>query len=258
MGKHRDRAKKQKARAHGRSKRYGTDSYDTEYSDQFSGEDRGEMSGYEKGAEEDASVVEYIREQSSGCGRAASTLFCLGSFLMAATCIYLATTHAPGRATDCGERNPLNVSYYNWLIVFGVSLCGVFVLQLLVVLLGCCTKPDWEGDLPPDPKELKMGARRIACASFVIMIFGVLLLLWLVYGCYVFSAPIDVFHNGTKIAPNRWNEKLFASPDCFALHQEGFWLEVFGTTYILAYILSRCMCGIGFTKTMSILEPALT
>ena len=66
--------------------------------------------------------------------------------------------------------------------------------------------------------------RRIACASFVIMIFGVLLLLWLVYGCYVFSAPIDVFHNGTKIAPNRWNEKLFASPDCFALHQEGFWL----------------------------------
>lgn len=267
MGKHKDRAKKQKARSSGRKHKYGTDSYDTG-SSEFSGDDAMDyqaFNGRGAGADEDKLAREYINEQSSTCGRVTSALFCLLSLTMAALSIAWANMHAT-HGVDCGEKNPLNVSYFNWLILLGVSLGSVFLMQLLVSLLSCCTKPEWESPLPndwegrmPSGRELKMGARRIACASFLIMVMGSILFVWLLYGFWVFFPPMDIDNDALTpgVPPLSAQPSEFASEDCYALHQFGFVLELIAMVYIFVYAASRCCCGVGFCRAMMLLKPVL-
>lgn len=266
MGKHKDRAKKQKARASNRKHKYGTDSYDTG-SSEFSGDDGADYQAFTgSDADEDKVARDYINEQSSACGRTSAVLYCVVTLVLACTSIYWAKTHAPAVGEDCGETNPLNVSYMNWLVICGVSLASVFLMQLLVAMLTCCTKPDWDGPLPSDwegplrsSRELKMGARRIACASFLIMILGSVLLFWLVYGFWVFIAPVDVYSNGTVVAAGLTKDpESFPSEDCYQLHKFGFMLELLASAYVAAFLVHRCFVGVGFCKAMTLLKPVLS
>merc|ERR1711924_5006 len=77
---------------------------------------------------------EYLNEQSSTCGRVTSAFFALTTIFLAGLAIVWADRDGP-TGVDCGEQNPLNVSYFNWLILLGVSLGSVFLMQLLVALL---------------------------------------------------------------------------------------------------------------------------
>jgi len=264
MGKHKDRAKKQKARSSGRKHKYGTDSYDTG-SSEFSGDDAMDYQAFGGAGkdDEDGLARQYINERSSTCGRMTSALFCTLTLAMSGLAIAYANMNGAD-GVDCGERNPLNVSYFNWLIILGVSLFAVFLMQLLVSLLSCCTKPEWDSPLPTDwegpmrsTRELKMGARRIACASFLIMVMGTVLFTWLVYGLWVFVPGMDVFQNGTHVPPTRENRELFASPDCFALHKFGFILEIVLFAYVGVYLVSRCCFGVGFCNALTLLKPVL-
>lgn len=271
MGKHKDRAKKQKARASNRKNRYGTDSYDTG-SSEFSGDDGADYRPFaDADQDEDTVARDYINEQSSTCGRLTSAFFCLATLAISGLSIYWAKAHAPGDKVDCGEKNPLNVSYTNWLVICGVSAASVFLMQLLVAMLACTTKPDidfqgappldgrdaWKGPIRSS-RELKMGARRIACASFLIMVLGSIFVTWLGYGMWVFMAPIDIYNNGTTVSSVGAPREVFASDDCFQLHKFGFVLEIVGSVYVLLFIVSRCCVGVGFCKAMTLLKPVLS
>lgn len=267
MGKHKDRAKKQKARSSGRKHKYGTDSYDTG-SSEFSGDDAVDYQAFKDGgfekSDEDSIARDYINEQSSTCGRVTSALFCITTLLMAGFAITWANKHGPP-PEDCGEQNPLNVSYFNWLILLSVSLGAVFLMQLLVSLLSCCTSPNWDGPLPSSDwegpmrsaRELKMGARRLACASFMVMVMGSILAFWCLYGLWVYTPPFDIYHNGTVVAARSENEELFASPNCFKLHECVFVMEIMALSYIGLYLACRCFCGVGICKAISLLKPVL-
>ena len=100
--------------------------------------------------------------------------------------------------------------------------------------------------------------RRIACASFLIMVLGSIFVTWLGYGMWVFMAPIDIYNNGTTVSSVGAPREVFASDDCFQLHKFGFVLEIVGSVYVLLFIVSRCCVGVGFCKAMTLLKPVLS
>merc|ERR1740130_431584 len=139
----------------------------------------------DEGMHDPRTVDRLVEELNDPCGQAASAFFCLASLAMSAFVIYYAHGHNPAAdGVDCGESNPLNISYYNWLLVFGISMALVFLLQLLMLVLGCCTESSRSGDVESsnmksmskplvgrEKKTLK-AVRRIACASLLVMVVG--------------------------------------------------------------------------------------
>lgn len=267
MGKHRDRHRKLKAKQSGKRQRYGTDSYDTG-SSEFSGDDAMDHTAYaalpgvgDYMEHEQETARKYLNEQASTCGRITSALFALVTISLAGLAIMWANADGPTHV-DCGEQNPLNVSYFNWLILLGVALGAVFLMQLLVAVVACCSKPDvetslpdWNGKVQGSKQAVKWNARRISCASCLVMVMGSVLAFWMAYGLWVFIPPFDIYNNGTVVAAKPDNKELFASPGCYQLNRHGFTMEIIVFSYMAVYMVTRCCCGVGFCAAMSLLRP---
>merc|ERR1711918_40201 len=102
---------------------------------------------------------------------------------------------------------------------------------------------DWQKPMRSG-RELQLGARRIACATFLIMVMGSVLAGWLAYGLWVFIPPFDIYNNGTVVAAKPDNKELFASPGCYQLNRHGFTMEIIVFSYMAVYMVTRCCCGV--------------